>query len=252
MTVSIIIAHDDRRGDGLLNRCVNSIEKNQDYEIIVESKGNISEARNNAINRSHGGFLVTLDDDVVLRSNCIQELLLPFLDDKVGIVGGVNIAFPKMDYLTTLSASLFSSPFFFGRSVARYTSRGNIRESDEGEITSCVMAIRRTAFEKTDGFPTNCIPCEENLLINKIQSLGYKVIYNPFAVVFHDRPSLFTPYLRKVYGYGFGRGRLLKLKKGRMMMVWSFNKNWFYYLAVFPLHCISYAYGLLKGYFSKS
>lgn len=249
MTISIIIAHDDRRGDALLNRCINSIEHDQDYEIVVESKGNVSEARNNAIHRSHGDILILVDDDAVFRANCIQELFLPFIDDSVGIVGGVNIAFPEMDYLTTLSASMFSSPFFFGRSVARYTPRGNLRESDEGEIISCVMAIRRTAFDKTKGFPVDCIPCEENLLINEIQSLGYRVLYNPFAIVYHDRPSLFIPYLKKIYRYGYGRGKLMKMKKGKMRMVWSFNKNWLYYSVMFPLHCLSYLYGVLKGYF---
>ena len=249
MSISIIIPHEKKRGTALLNRCLESL-KDWNCEILIEEDGSVSEARNKAILRSHGDFLVLFDDDVVVRSNCISELLLPFQDDRVGIVGGVNVSFPDIGFRERISSVLFASPLAFWRSSSRLTPRGSVRETDESEVLSCVMAIRRVAFFKSSGFPLDCIPCEENVLINEVQGLGYKIVYTPFAIVYHDRPQIFLPYFRKIFHYGFGRGRMIRLGRGRMGMVWRPRREWLYYAVALVGHYFCYVLGLLWGLIS--
>lgn len=260
MKASIIIAHDDERDPQLLNRARASINHEicrlnmlADFEVIVESDGSKSESRNVGAARAQGEILIFLDDDVKIKSGFLSEILEPFDYPPVGVVGGVNVAFPEISFQEEISAVLWSSPFIMARSSARYTPRGRIRETDESEIIGCCMAIRKEAFQEAGGFPLDVIPCEENLLINNIQDLGWKVLYSPYAIVYHERPAFPGEYMRKVFGYGFGRGQLLRKKaaRGSPKMLWKPNQKWVLYAMGFIIHYCSYLAGLLYGYFAE-
>lgn len=246
--ISIVIAHDVKRGDIYLNQCLDSIRKESCTEIIVRTDKNLSEARNNGVLESHGNIILFFDDDVVLREGCIKELLRPFAFEEVGVVGGVNIAFPNIDFKEEIAASLLSSPLAMFRSVSRYTPRGNIRESDEAELLSCNMAVRRKAFFDAGGFPTDIIPCEENVLVNNVHKKGWKIIYNPFAVVYHRRPRIFMEYWRTIFEYGRGRGIMMRKGEGAPRMLWTPNKRWLYYSIGLLGHYVSYCCGVLIGW----
>lgn len=249
MSVSIIIPHNPKRDRYYLDRCLASIQQSN-YEIIVADKGNKSESRNNAVLYAKGEIVIFLDDDVVVRKNCFEELLAPFSNRSVGIVGGVNIAFSNIEFREHVGAVLWSSPLAMMRSVARYTPRGDIRETDEAEIISCVMAVRKKAFLEAGGYPLEIIPCEENVLVNNIQKLGYKVIYNPFAIVYHRRPRIFMEYWRTIFDYGRGRGIMMRRHSGNPKMLWKPNRKWIYYSIALLGHYVSYILGLVMGYLS--
>ena len=286
MEVSVIIAHNQARGEETLRRCMASIlregqteisasqslkskadacqvteigacQSSKSYpvhapmtEIIVETVGNKSESRNHGASIAKGDILVFFDDDAELREGCMNELLKPFVDSKVGIVGGVNIAFPGVSFEEQIGASLLASPLTMFRSASRYTPRGDIRESDEAEILSAVMAVRKEAFNKAGGFPVDIIPCEENVLINNVQKAGYKVIYNPFAVVYHRRPKVFMEYFKTMFNYGKGRGKMMRHMKGGPKMLYAPTKKWPYYVIGFVGHYISYITGVIWGLIS--
>jgi glycosyltransferase involved in cell wall biosynthesis len=252
MKASIIIAHDPRRGDELLHRALRSIQQDQagllEFETFVETEGSISAARNRAAAQARGEILIFLDDDLEVRSGFFREILAPFQDPKVGIVGGVNVAFPQISFSEEISASLYSSVVTMARSVSRYTPRGNIKETDESEIIACAMAVRKTAFVETGGFPLDIIPCEENVLINRIQRAGWKVMYNPFAVVFHKRPAFPAGYARAIFHYGKGRGMMLRHGAGAPRMLWQPSKKWLYLAAGVGIHYAAYFAGVLFGF----
>lgn len=249
MKVTAIIAHHSSRGGEILERCINSIKRDGVEDIIVVSEGNISEARNSGAKIASGDILAFFDDDVELREGCVKELLLPFSDEKVGIVGGCNVNFPDISFEEQISAVLFASPFTMFRSVSRYTPRGGLREVDESEIIGCVMAVRKEAFSCARGFPINCIPNEENYFVTRVQKLGWKVIYNPFAVVYHRRPKVFKEYAKTVFNYGKGRGMWIRQTgtEGRLRIFWKPNKRWVYYALGVTLHYFSYLSGLIYG-----
>lgn len=258
MKISVIIAHDRDRSPEVLNRAILSINHELlamnlygDFELFVEIEGSVSEARNKAAAEAQGEFLVFLDDDIKLRSNFFHEILAPFSDPAVGIVGGVNLNFDEIPFREKISSVLFASPFIMAKSAARYTPRGSVRETDESEIIACVMAVRKTAFVETGGFPLDVIPCEENVLVNNIQAAGWKVIYSPFAVAYHKRPVFPGEYVRKIFFYGKGRGIMLRRdkSKGSPKMFWKLSWRWPIYVAGFFIHYGAYVSGLIYGYF---
>jgi cellulose synthase/poly-beta-1,6-N-acetylglucosamine synthase-like glycosyltransferase len=256
--ISVIIAHDARRDPAELNRCLASVNYELDKlslddvssEIIVESNGSTSEARNKAAAEAQEVFLVFVDDDAELRPGSLSELMEPFLDPDVGAVGGVNVLFPGADFREQLAASLLASPFLMLKSASRYTPRGGLRESDESELLTAFLAVRTEAFHSAGGFPVDVIPCEENVLINRIQQLSWKVMYNPFAVIYHKRPRLFWPYAKTLYHYGFGRGLMMRKlgSNGRSRVFWRPNSKWPFYFLGAIIHVCSYSLGLVVGY----
>jgi len=244
---TVIIAHDGKRGDVMLNRCLLSIPSV--CQVFVATEGDVSQARNQACEKADGKILVFLDDDAEVRDGCFEELLAPFEDPQIGVVGGVNLPFEGISLEEKVGATLLASPLTMFKSAARYERKGNIRETDESEIVGCVMAVRTLAFNQVGGFPTDIIPCEENVLINRIQQLGWKVVYNPFAVVYHRRPKVFLEYSRAIFHYGKGRGMMMRKHAGAPRMFWSPNRKWLYYVAGFIIHYLSYIAGVIWGWF---
>lgn len=256
--ISVIIAHHPERSNVNLGELKKEIKEqlaalNLDGECLVESTGSKSGARNKASHRAQGEFLVFLDDDVRLRRGFFLEILAPFQNPKVGAVGGVNVAMPDATFREQISASMMSSPLLWGRSAARYTPRGGERESDESEIISCCLAVRKKAFDQAGGFPLDVIPCEENVLINRIQWLSWKVIYSPYAIIFHRRAPFPEGYARKLFEYGMGRGIMMRqnLLGGKPRMIWKPSRKWPLYFMGFFIHFGSYFLGVLYGYFIK-
>lgn len=251
MKATVIIAHNAKREDALLNRCIESVKAEGITDIIVETEGNKSEARNaGALKASKESLIyVFLDDDVVLRPGCVNELIAPFSDNKVALVSGVNIMFPNAGRGERISSTLLASKLTMFRSASRYTPTGFTRETDESELISAIMAVRKDAFFKAGEFPVHCIPAEENVLINNIQKLGLKTVYCPFAIVFHNRPDGLVAHWRKIYEYGTGRGRMLRQFRfeGRPRMLFKPSRDWVLLFIGAIGHYIAYLLGVLRG-----
>lgn len=255
--ITVIIAHDPKRLwvdlNGLECDIIEQLaELNWEGEILVSSTGSKSDARNKAAHGAQGEILVFLDDDIELRRNFFLEILDPFQDPNVGAVGGVNVAMPGAPFREQISASLMSSPLLWFKSAARYTPRGGIRESDESELISCCLAVRKKAFDQVGGFPLDVIPCEENVLLNRIQWMGWKIIYCPYAIVFHRRALFPGGYAKKIFGYGMGRGIMMRQNfGGKPRMIWKPSWKWPLYGLGFFIHFGSYILGVLYGFFIK-
>lgn len=251
---SVIIAHDKARGAALLRRCTSSIKKASDVswaygkiitEIIVATEGSKTESRNNAAKKAKFDILVFVDDDVVVTDSWLHELLRHF-GPGVGAVGGPNVLVPGSEYKEFLADLLMTSLMATGKSSSRYAPKGEVRETDESELQSCNLAIRKEAFERVGGFP-DIIPCEENALLNSIQLAGYKLLYTPLAIVYHNRPKLFMPYARKMFFYGTGRGKLMRARKGGVRFANFRPKTAVYFVAGLFVHYVCYISGLIWG-----
>ncbi len=248
--VSIVIPHDpNRKYSGLLERCVSAVEAEGYVDVHVVAENNLSRARNIGAAQSSGDIIVYIDDDAKPRPGAIHELVSVFSDPQVGVAGGVNVNFPDLDPREKIGAALFASPLAMWKSVARYTPRGDVREADETELVGCFMAVRKTVWHAAGGFPEDVIPCEESHLINMAKKLGWKVVYDPFAVVYHRRPRVWAEYAKTVFRYGYGRGRWIRKPRSRasLGMVWKPSRFWMYCALGLGVHYVCYLSGLVAG-----
>lgn len=262
MKVTVIIAHDPKRPEKMLQHCVMSVRKsifyermqrlNFDGEIIVTDEPSKVFSRNHAAEKAKGKILLFIDDDAIATDSWIHEILKPFERREVAVVGGPTVLMPGSDLREDIANRILGAGIATWRSSARHYPKGQVRQSDESEITSCNMAVRKSVFVEVGGFP-DIVPCEENALINNIQTKGYKIVYTPLAIVHHNRAPLFLPYAKKLFYYGKGRGRFIRKRglKARPKLVglnWKANIIFFAGLIV---HYIAYFSGLVWGLIKK-
>jgi hypothetical protein len=251
---TVIIAHALNRDNVLIKGITRKVDEynrlsGQFLELCIDSVGNKSECRNSMAKKANGEILIFFDDDVELKDNTIVELLKPFDQyTKVGVVGGVNQAFPSASKMEKLGGALLANSLVTMRSSSRYTAKGDTRDSDEAEVLSCNMAVLKEAFVDAGGFPVDIIPCEENVLVNNIQKLGYRIIYTPFAMVYHRQPKLYSEYAMQIFGYGKGRGIMLRKGEGGPKMFHRINFDTFRLFVGYLIHVVSYVSGVIWGF----
>lgn len=252
---SIIIAYKDIYQ---LEVCANTVYRSIEHlnpkletEVICSAKPNPSHARNFCVENSEGNILIFIDSDAEATDGWLHEILKPFNNSKVGAVGGSNLLKPSASYREQLADKLLTFPLATWKGSSRYRVHGIQRETDESELTSCNLAIRRQAFLEVGGFPEDIVPAEENVLLNRIQKRGWKLVYNPLAIVLHDRPKLIMPYLRKIFYYGTGRGKMLKKHEGSMTVRPHFSKDWLILSLALGLHYGAYFSGVAWGYLQR-
>jgi len=75
---------------------------------------------------------------------------------------------------------------------------------------SCNVMYRRDIFLKEGGFLEGLWPGEDVELDYRLKKSGYKLVFNPRAVVYHYRPKDVRSFLRMMYRYGSVQGLLVR------------------------------------------
>ena len=252
---TIIIAHGEDYPDEPLDACIKSINATlnnsvYDYEIKVATEGDRCEARNKEALESTKDVLVFFDDGVYVHHYCIDELLRPFIEhENVGVVGGPNVTPPWATDEEKIVGRLWANPLVTGRSSSRYRPKGVLRDTDEAELQLCNCAILREAFVKVGGFPP-IYPNEENILYNRISAIGYRLMYNPMAIVYHDRTTLYMPYFKKMFWYGTGRGYMIRGGHGALKMIYRPSGDLVKFFLGWIIGTLAYLSGVIKGFFT--
>lgn len=126
-----------------------------------------------------------LNNDVVLHPHCISQLISNLNKDNV-LIG------PKVYH--GFSDRLYSTGGFFNKTFMIVKNRGN-SQFDKGQynkkeevefINGCAFLVSAKIFTEMNGFDENFYYySEESDLCFRIIDSGYKIIYEPQAVVYH-------------------------------------------------------------------
>jgi len=138
--------------------------------------------------------MVLMNDDVVVRSPGWLEALLTFaLDPGVGGVGA-RLIFPNR---TVQHAGMFGGIYgacahpWYGQDEAAPTYAGwALTQRDCSVVTGAVFATRRGAMEAVNGFDeTFSLDFNDVDLCLKMRMLGLRIVYTPFAELWHNERS---------------------------------------------------------------
>ena len=72
------------------------------------------------------------------------------------------------------------------------------------------MSVKKDVFTELGGFDTAYWPGEDTKFCLDLVNKGYKIIYDPKAIVYHHRRDLFLPHLKQVTSYALHRGYFVK------------------------------------------
>jgi len=258
--VSVVVL--TRNTEKQISRCINSILNSsyKHYEVIAVDSAStdricdlISEkfpqvklvkckkdllasgARNLGASFAKGEYVLFVDSDNVIDKDMILHLVKVAIENEIaGILG------PKMYYLENPKMIWYA-----GADINLITSKTNyigINTIDNGQFNEVkevghlpnVFMIKKKVFEKISGFDTENFPIhyEESDLAERIKKEGYKVLFVPHAITYHDTP------LKIKQGKGKGlalntRERAYYNFRNRILFMKKYGKNYLLFVLAF-------------------
>lgn len=254
----IIVTHNHR---DYIEECLNSIYKNELLEIIViDNKStdktpefiekhfpDVKLIRNENTGYGAGNnlgaqistkeYLVILNPDTKVKTDFVDNLLKPLVDTPN------LITIPKvLVYNGKMINTCGNKQHFTGMAFTR-----GARENPEGRNTSryvngisgVCFAVSKKTYMELGGFDENIfLYMEDSELSWRINAAGYKILYVPEAVIYHDYDFKVTP--NKIY----------YVEKGRYIILRKYLTSKEYILLVPSLimtEILTWGYAVLNG-----
>lgn len=178
--------------------------------VRVEPTGKTrpAEKRNRGISLATGRVVAFIDDDAYPEPSWIESAVKYFSDPSIGAVGGPAVTPPGDGFLESAGGRVYANPLVSGNYRYRYCAGGTRRDVDD--YPSCNLLVRKDLLESFGGYRLDFWPGEDTLLCKDIVDRGFRIVYDPWVVVFHHRRALFGPHLRQLGRYAFHRGYFAK------------------------------------------
>lgn len=184
-------------------------------KLIQETRRGLSYARNAGIIASSGTIIATTDDDVTMPVDWIETLIQSFGRKDVMVVTG-NVLPVELE---TSSQSFFETYGGLGRGFNRLEVNGDwfeahpYRTVPTWNLGATANAAFRASIFKDEriglidetlgaGTPTGC--SEDTYIFYKVLKLGYTIIYEADAFVWHRHRSTLEAFRKQIYNYSKG------------------------------------------------
>ncbi len=216
-----------------LSECLEALSaqtiNRQDYEIIVVDDGSLDRtaevagswnvrliqqpnagpavARNQGSCKAAGDLLLFTDADCVPATDWMEQMITPFADPEV--VGA------KGTYRTRQArlVSRFVQLEYEGK-YARMARRETI-----DFIDTYSAAYRREVFLANGGFDTSfrTASVEDQEFSFRLARKGYRMVFVPDAVVYHQHDATLWEYVQRKFGIGYWKALLLRWHPNRIV-----------------------------------
>lgn len=160
--------------------------------------------RNLAVKEAKGKILIFLTQDAIpANEHLIENLIRPFRDESIALCYGRQIA--KND----------STPLERFARAFNYPDRPLIKSKELMKslgiktffCSNVCSAIRRSAFDEVGGFPQKAIMNEDMVLAAKFIMQGYKIAYEPSAIVYHSHNYSLWQQFERYFDLGVSLNR---------------------------------------------
>ena len=238
----------DQKHDVEFQNTIEDLNTSNMIEYVNIPEISVSFARNYGIKCSKTEIVCFIDADALADSNWVNNLSKTFENNKdVAVVGGKILPLWEGQVKWYHKASMIQEFY----SILHISDK--VVETDK--IMGGNSAIKKEAIRKIGGFREELgrrdgklLGGEETELCERAIKMGYKVLYNPNAMVLHriskNRLKIIWVVKRIFYG-GFSRET-----KGGIPKPYQKKKN-FFDVMIFPLFITVYMAGFIFGYFRR-
>ena len=175
------------------------IKQNYSQTRIIENGKNLgfALANNVAAQNSKADILVFINPDTTVEPDWLENLLKPFNDQNVGLTTSKILLMSARDKINSCGNTMHISGITQCRGINEPAINFPFLE-EVAAVSGAAFAIRRNLFEKLKGFDADFfIYMEETDLSFRARLLGYKCIYVPNSIIYHDYLLRFGP--KKVF-----------------------------------------------------
>jgi len=152
--------------------------------VLQGNRSGVAGCRNLAARHSGAEFVATTDDDCEARPDWITKAIGSFGDERVAAVTGEKI------YKTTNLVSAVRS--------AEYRVRYRNRTREARSVECPVSVFRKSCQEAVGGFSVwTLVGGEDTDIGYKLKEAGYRIVFEPEMIVYHDPEESFRLYLKR-------------------------------------------------------
>jgi poly-beta-1,6-N-acetyl-D-glucosamine synthase len=179
--------------------------RSSQVKVSLINKANSGKAKslNAGIQYSQAQFVLCMDGDSQLSSNCLKTGMKHFTDPAVGAVAGNVKVQNRKKMLTDLQALEYLEGLNMARSAQGFVKMVNIIPGPMGIFRK--SALRDAGFYSSDTF------AEDADVTLKILAKGWKIEYEPNAIAFTEAPETIHQLLKQRYRWT--RGILQAIRK---------------------------------------
>jgi cellulose synthase/poly-beta-1,6-N-acetylglucosamine synthase-like glycosyltransferase len=191
--------------DGSTDRTCGICDSFPGVQVVTLDNGGPSRARNKGVELARGEFVVFTDGDCIVERDWLGELRKGFDAPDVAGVGGDQIS-PDDETPTGRQVQDFLKLIGFAGDYVKNCAVAT--ETDHNP--TCNVMYRKSVLKEVGGFDEAIWPGEDVELDLKIKRAGYRLIFNPEAVVRHYRTKTYAAYARMMMRYGNAQSYLVK------------------------------------------
>lgn len=198
----IIVVDDESTDD-----TIEIVKKFKKVKIFKQTHKGPASARNLGAKHSKGNIFLFTDQDCIPDKNWIKYMVEPFKNPEIVGVQGT--------YKTLNKESLIAR--FAGYEIEQRHERMK-KQKYIDFIGTFSAAYRKNIFLKLGGFDT-CFKTasgEDPELSFKISKAGYKMVFQPKAIVHHRHPDTLFKFLKQKFLHGYWRIHLYKKHSGKV------------------------------------
>ncbi|MBA3044917.1 MAG: glycosyltransferase [Candidatus Thermoplasmatota archaeon] len=157
------------------------------------------EGRNYGVKKSSGDIVAFIDSDAIAHALWIEEMIKAM--ENADVVAGREV---RLGYHGFTSLKRV----------------GMLHKGSDVTYPSVNLAYKKSVFEAIEGFDPWFKEAEDVDINFRAVDAGYKLIYCPTAIVYHNARSTFTAFFKQAFWYGFGR-KELSLRHGNLWRSYS-------------------------------
>jgi GT2 family glycosyltransferase len=165
--------------------------------ILFERKRGPAAARNKGLHHARGEAIAFTDSDCVVDKAWLQTIVAPLEDRTIGIVGGKILAKPPSSEIER-----------FGEQIHDHSKA--IEEYKPPYVITMNWASRLSVLQEAGLFDEIFLRAEDVDLSYRIFQRGYKIVYQPEALIHHANEKTYFGLFQEGYMHGFASVQALK------------------------------------------
>ena len=166
-------------------------------KILFEAKRGPAAARNKGLRHARGEVIAFTDSDCVVDKAWLKKILAPLKDKTIGIAGGKILAKPPASDIER-----------FGEQIHDHSKA--IEEYKPPYVITMNWASRLSVLREAGLFDEILLRAEDVDLSYRIFERGYKIVYQPEAIIYHANERTYFGLFEEGYLHGVASVQALK------------------------------------------